>query len=152
MGMYRWKDSRTDRQTKRQLYALPLGSIKITAQLLVKGFWFLHSALLLIALSQCVEFHLIPIHNFRDMPHTNLLQNWGNNSVITCDWVMVLELCISSHCSLSMCQVAFKSPQYFQIYAPDKPIITKIRKGNNSVIICDRAMLLAFKLSLIALY
>ena len=35
---------------------------------------------------------------------------------------------------------------------PDKQIITKIRKGNNSVIIFDRAMVLALTLSLIALY
>ena len=48
-------------------------------------------------------------------------------------------------------QVSFKSPQYFQRYAPDKPIITKLRKGNNSVITCDRATI-AFTLSLIALY
>ena len=71
----------------------------------------------------------------------------GNNSVITCDWVMVLELCISSHCPLSMCQVSFKSTQCFQRYAPDKPIITKIRKGHNSVITCDGATVLAFTLS-----
>ena len=76
----------------------------------------------------------------------------GNNSVITCDWVMVLELCISSHCPLSICQVSFKSPRYFQKYAPDKPIITIIRKGNNSIITCDIAMVLAFTISLIALY
>ena len=51
-----------------------------------------------------------------------------------------------------MCQVSFKSPQYFQRYTPDKPIITKIRKGNSSVITCERATVLAFTLSLIALY
>ena len=67
------------------------------------------------------------------MLHTNLLlQKFGkgNNSVITGEWVMVLKLCISSHCPLSMCQVSFKSPQYFQRYALDKPIIKKVRKGN----------------------
>ena len=73
------------------------------------------------------------VNNFRDMLHTNLLlQKFGkgNNSVITGEWVMVLKLCISSHCPLSMCQVSFKSPQYFQRYALDKPIIKKVRKGN----------------------
>ena len=53
----------------------------ITAKLLVKGFWFLHNALLLIALSQCVKFHLIPIYNFRDMLHTNLLQKLGREII-----------------------------------------------------------------------
>ena len=127
----------------------------ITGQLIVKGFWFLHNALLLNALSQCVKFHLIPINNFRDILHTNLLLKKigkGNNSVITCDWVLVLELCISSHCPLTICQISFKFPQYFRSYAPNKPIITKIRKGYNSVITCDRATLLAFTPSLVALY
>ena len=42
---------------------------------------------------------------------------------------------------------------WFLKYALDKPIITKIRKGNNnSIVTCDRATVLAFTLSLIALY
>ena len=73
----------------------------------------------------------------------------GNSSVITCDWVMVLVLCISSHCSLSMCQVSHKSftqiPSVFSEICSGRANYYK-NKGNNSVITCDRATILAFKL------
>ena len=66
----------------------------------------------------------------------------GNNSVFTCDRVTVLAPCTFSDSGLSMHQVSFNSLLYFQRYAPDKLTIAKIRKGNNSVITCDRVMFL----------
>ena len=45
---------------------------------------------------------------------------------------------------LSVYQVSFNSLLYFHRYAPDNLFIVKIRNGDNSVIICDRFMVLAF--------
>ena len=45
---------------------------------------------------------------------------------------------------LSVYQVSFHSLLYFQRYAPDNLFIVKIRNGDNSVINCDRFMVLAF--------
>ena len=62
----------------------------------MKWVWFLHSGLLLIALSQCVKLCLIPINIFRDMFRTNLLLSKigkGNKSINTGDIVMVLAFC-----------------------------------------------------------
>ena len=67
-----------------------------------------------------------------------------NNSVITCDRVMILAHCTSSVGHLSMNQVSFISLLYFQRYAPDKLFIAKIKKGSNSVNTGDRVMVLGF--------
>ena len=57
----------------------------------------MHNALLLIALSQCIKFHLIPIDTFRDMLWKNmLLQNLGREiRVITCDGLLFLHSALS---------------------------------------------------------
>ena len=70
---------------------------------------FLHSAFPLMAIYQCIKFHLITFYTFRDMIWTSfLLQkkiNKGSNSISTGDKVMVLEFCSSPHGSLSVYQV-----------------------------------------------
>ena len=68
----------------------------------------------------------------------------GSNSVITCNRVTVLALCIFSDGHLSMYQVSFDSLLYFQRYALDKLNIAKIRKENISINTEDRVMVLAF--------
>ena len=50
----------------------------------------------------------------------------------------------SPHGPLSVYQVSFYSLVHFQRYAPDKPLIAKIRKESNSINTIDRAMILAF--------
>ena len=60
-----------------------------------------------------------------------------NNSVNTDNRVMYFTFCSSPQGPLSLFQVTFIYLQYFQKYASDKLTITKVRKGNNSVIICD---------------
>ena len=67
----------------------------------------------------------------------------GNNSINTDDRVMVLAFYTSPHSPLSLYQVSFIYIQYFLRYAPDKLTIAKFRKGNNSVITCDRVTVLA---------
>ena len=67
----------------------------------------------------------------------------GSNSVITCNRVAVLALCIFSDNRLSMYQVSFDSLLYIQRYAPDKFNIAKLRKGNNSINTDDMVMILA---------
>ena len=68
----------------------------------------------------------------------------------------VIELrflqCTSSDDHLSMYRISFNSLLYFQRYAPDKPFISKIKKGSNSVNTGDRVMVLAFCIPLIALF
>ena len=108
--------------------------------------WFLHSAL---AICQCTKFHLIPFYTLRDMLRTSLLlQKLRSNTINSGDRVMVLAFCDSPYSPLSVYQVSFIYLQYFQRY--DKLTIAKIRKGNNSVITCDRVMHCA--LSLMAVY
>ena len=68
----------------------------------------------------------------------------GSNSVITCNRVTVLALCIISDAHLSMYHVSFDSLLYFQRYAADKFNTAKNRKGNNSINTEDRVMVLAF--------
>ena len=68
----------------------------------------------------------------------------GNNSVITCNRVTVLALCTISDGLLSMYQVSFDSLLYFQRYSPDIFNIAIIRKGNKSINIDNRVMVLAF--------
>ena len=51
---------------------------EITPLILTVGLWFLHSALPLITLYQCIKFHLFIFNNFRDMLRTSLpLQKLG---------------------------------------------------------------------------
>ena len=61
-----------------------------------------------------------------------------SNSVNTGDRIMVLAFCYSSYNPLSVYQVSFNSLVYFQRYTPDKLIIAKIKKRNNSVNTIDR--------------
>ena len=56
---------------------------------------------------------------------------------------MVLALYNFSRDLLSMYQVSFNSLLYFQRYATDKLNAEKM-KGSNSVITCDRVLVLAF--------
>ena len=84
---------------------------------------FLHSALPLKALYQSIKFNLIPFYTFRNMLQTSFkLQKIkkGSNPVNTSDGVTVLAFCTSSDSPLSMYQVSFNSPLYFQRYAPHK--------------------------------
>ena len=67
----------------------------------------------------------------------------GNNSVKLVKGFMVLAFYNSTHGPLSVYQFSFIYLQYFKRYAPDKLTNPKIRKGNNSVITCDRVMVLA---------
>ena len=76
----------------------------------------------------------------------------GSNSVNTHDRVMLLAFCYCPYSHLSVYQVSFIYLQYFYRYAPEKLTIAKIRKGNNSVITCDRVMVLAVCISLMAIY
>ena len=64
------------------------------------------------------------------MLQTNLLlQKLGREiTVITCDSVMVLALCIFFDDVLSKYPVLFNSLLYFQRYAPDKLNIAEIRR------------------------
>ena len=61
-----------------------------------------------------------------------------NNSVNTDNRVMYITFFSSPQSPLSLFQVTFIYLQYFQRYASDKLTIAKVRKGNNSVIICNR--------------
>ena len=67
----------------------------------------------------------------------------GNNSISTDDRVIFLAFCTSPHSPLSLYQVSFIYLHNFLRYAPDKLTFAKIRKGNNSVITCDRVTVLA---------
>ena len=58
--------------------------------------------------------------------------------------VLVLAQCSSS--------LSFNSHNYFQRNTSDKLINANFGKGNNSVITCDRATILAFTQSLISFY
>ena len=66
-----------------------------------------------------------------------------NNSVNTDNRVTYFTFFSSPQGSLSLFQVIFICLQYFQRYASDKLTIAKVRKGNNSVIICDRVTIRA---------
>ena len=71
----------------------------------------------------------------------------GNNSINTDDRVMVLAFCTSPCSPLSLYQVSFIYLHYFLRYALDKLTIAKIRKGNNSVITCDRVIRVRTRIS-----
>ena len=66
----------------------------------------------LIALYQCIKFHLIHFYTLRDMLLTSLLLQ-GNNSINTDDRAMVLPFCTSPRSPLSLYQVLFIYLQYF---------------------------------------
>ena len=111
------------------------------------GLWFLHSAIPLMALYQCIKFNLIPLYTFRDMLQTSfLLQKIkkGSNSINTLDRVMILAFCTSSDSPLSNYQISFNSLVYFQRYALDKLFIAKIKKGSNVINTVDMITILAF--------
>ena len=88
---------------------------EITLSLPVIELRFLHSAFSLMAVYQCIKFHLIPSYTSRDMLRTSvLLQNIekGSNSVNTGDRVMVLAFCNSPHGPLSVYQVSLNYLHY----------------------------------------
>ena len=60
---------------------------------------------------------------------------------------MVLVFCTFAHYHLSVYQVSFNYLQCFKKYALDNLIIAKIRKGDNTVITCDRVVVLALCIS-----
>ena len=162
-------------------------------------------------LCQCVKFHSIPLNTFRDMLEankifvakvtnaynltrtsnrvmvlliltssycllsmnqvsfdsfntlketlkTNLLlekNRKGNSSLIICNRVIDLALCIFSDGRLLMYQVSFDSLFYLQRYAPDKLFIAKIKKENNSVTTCDKVTIFSlctFSVGLLSIY
>ena len=89
---------------------------EITLKLLVIELRFLHSALSLMAVCQCIKFYLISFYTFRDMLQTSfLLQKLrrGVTPVNTGDRVMVLTFCNSPHGPLSVYQVSLNYLQYF---------------------------------------
>ena len=45
---------------------------EVTPKILVIGLWFLHAAIPLMALYQCIKFHLITFNTFRDMLQTRM--------------------------------------------------------------------------------
>ena len=93
--------------------------------MLVTEWWFLHSALSLIDLYQCIKFHLIPLNSFRDMLRTYFpLQKLkkGSNSVNTLDRVRVIAFCNFLYSSLSVYEISLNYLQYFKRYAPDKSV------------------------------
>ena len=107
--------------------------------MLVLGVWFLHYAISIIVIYQCIKFQLIPLHTFRDML-------WGqafyapdklfivkikteSNCINTVNRVMILACGTFSHCPLSMYRVSFNSLVYFHRSAPDKIFTANIKKG-----------------------
>ena len=86
---------------------------EITLSLPVTELRFLHSALPLTALNQCIKFHFIPSNNFRNMLLTrSLLQKLKREvTVNTADRVSVLAICNSPlyQCIKHTCQVLGKS-------------------------------------------
>ena len=96
--------------------------------------------------NQCIKFYLNALLYFQRYASDKLFIakiRKCSNSVNTGDRVMVLIFSDSPHCPLSVYQVSFNSPVYFQRYAPDKLFIAKIKKGSNSVNTVDREMILA---------
>ena len=92
----------------------------------------MHSALSLMAVSQCiVSFDSLLYFQRYALDKFNIAKiRKGNNSINIDDRVMVLAFCTFPHSPLSLYEVSFR-------YAPDKLPIAKIKKGNNSVITCD---------------
>ena len=95
-------------------------------------------------LSMCEVSFSSPLYFRRYAPDKQNIEKTGKgaNFVNTCDRVTVLVHCTSSHCPLSMCEVSFSSPLYFQRYAPDKQNMQKTGKGANFVNTCDRVRVL----------
>ena len=80
----------------------------------------------------------------------------GNNSIMICDRATILVFTSSLlhplYSPFSVASVSFDSHEYFQRYTSDKITIAKIGKGNNSIMICDRATILVFTSYLPHLY
>ena len=82
------------------------------------------TALPLIALYQCVKFHLVPFDTFRNMIWTKELIKTikGVNFIITYKWYdygsCTLHVC--SFPPLSKCEVSFSSFHYYPRYTTDK--------------------------------
>ena len=77
---------------------------------------FLYSALPLMAIYQCIKFHLIPFNTFIGYASDKLFIakiKKESNSINTGDRVMVLAFCNSLHSPLSLYQVSFVYLQYF---------------------------------------
>ena len=106
----------------------------------------MHPALSLIALYQCIKFHLTPLYTLRHTLRTSfLLQKLkkGSHSVNIIGRVMILELCTFADDPLSLSQVSFNSLMYFQRYARDKLFVAKMKKGSNCVNTVGRVVILA---------
>ena len=100
---------------------------------------FLHSALSLMVVYQCIKFPLISFYTFRDKLQTSffIAKIKGSNSLNTGDRVMVFAFGDSLHSPLSLNQVSFNFNTFRDM------LQTKIRKGNNSQITCNRVTVLA---------
>ena len=119
---------------------------EITPLIRMIGFWFLHSALPLMTLYQCIKFHLFIFDTFRDTLWTSLLLYiLGREiTVITCDRVTILALYTFSDGLLSMYPVSFNSLLYFQRSAQESFLLQKNRKGSNSLNTGNKLTVLAF--------
>ena len=98
---------------------------EITLKLLVIEIPFLHSALPLTAVYQCIKFHLIPFYTFQRYAPDKLFTakiKKGSNSINTGYSVMVLAFCNSPHGPLLVYQVSLNYLQYFYRYALDKSV------------------------------
>ena len=111
------------------------------------GLYFLSSALPLINIYVCTKFHFNPFCTFQDMArtHTPIMTNTQlrrDNSINIHDIIMVLVFCPSSHCHLAINQVSFQSIQYFSRYGPDRHKYEKWLRGDNTVNIQGRFMVI----------
>ena len=103
---------------------------EITPYILVIRIWFLHSAITLMAVYQCIKFILF-ISAFSEICFRQAYYcktKDGYNSVIACDRDTFLAFCTFSTRSLLMYQVSFHSLLYFQRYAPDKLLFQNIKR------------------------
>ena len=87
---------------------------KVTPKILVTGLWFLHFAILLIALYQYIKFHYSTFNTFRDMLQTKVTGGRtfyanGCNSAKSDNRIMALAFCTSSIGPLSIYRVSFHS-------------------------------------------
>ena len=102
----------------------------------------MHFAVFLMIFYQCIKFHLVLFNTFREETcprQVFLLQKKikaESNTINTSDRKTVLTVCNFPYDPLSAYKVTSNYLQYFKRYAPDKLIIAKYRKENNSVITC----------------
>ena len=94
---------------------------KITLELCVIELQFLYYALFLMAVYQCIKFHLIPFYTFRDMLRTSILLQKLRREVtplilVTGLWFLhsAIPLMALYHC------ISLNYPQYFLRYASTK--------------------------------